>query len=97
MHVQSLPLLGSMSNESFVLVNGGYEPVVTMQVGGQDGQGRSHIWWLSSSCTALQPWGASHYIFLHSGTNDRLPPTPPQAGRYQRWRLVNTGAPRCPA
>lgn len=40
----SLPLLGSMSNESFVLSNGGYEPVVTMQ-----------------------------------------------AGRYQRWRLVNTG------
>lgn len=40
----SLPLLGSMSNDSFVLVNGGYEPVVTMQ-----------------------------------------------AGRYQRWRLVNTG------
>lgn len=31
--LQSMPLLGSMSNESFVLVNGGYEPVVTLQVG----------------------------------------------------------------
>lgn len=30
---QSLPLLGSMSNQSFVLVNGGYEPVITMEVG----------------------------------------------------------------
>ncbi|KAI7838549.1 hypothetical protein COHA_007692 [Chlorella ohadii] len=40
----SLPLLGSMANETFVLVNGGYEPVLTME-----------------------------------------------AGRYQRWRVVNTG------
>lgn len=31
MLLQSLPLLGSMSNSSFVLINGGYEPVITMQ------------------------------------------------------------------
>ena len=31
--LQSLPLLGSLSNSTFVLVNGGYAPVMTMKVG----------------------------------------------------------------
>lgn len=88
MHVQSLPLLGSMSNESFVLVNGGYEQVVTMQVGGQDGQGQSHIWWLSSICTALQPCGFPIYRAA-----EQLPAPDPTAG----WPLpaLAPGQHRC--
>ena len=83
-----------MANETFVLVNGGYEPVLKMEVRCCTAGSWAQRLVNSRGGPALSAHAITHMLALSwASTRPHLA----QAGRYQRWRVVNTGAAGCSA